>query len=112
MELRRELVAMLGAAQDAKRSLETGDLSLQIRWMRGLATDAIKRCGLEQREPSGRPSALYARRGSLKAESALTHSCSLSPPAAPNSGSSGRTRTYTPSPRARPGGDGGPAIAV
>jgi hypothetical protein len=35
IELKGNLAAMLGAAQNAKRSPETGDLSLQVGWLRG-----------------------------------------------------------------------------
>jgi hypothetical protein len=38
IELKGNLPAMLGAAQNAKRSPETGDLSLQVQMVRGPAT--------------------------------------------------------------------------
>jgi hypothetical protein len=38
IELKGNLAAMLSAATNAKRSPETGDLSLQVQWLRGLAT--------------------------------------------------------------------------
>ena len=38
IELKGNLAAMLSAAQNAKRSPETGDLSLQVEMLRGHAT--------------------------------------------------------------------------
>jgi hypothetical protein len=37
--LQGDLAGMLSAARDSKRSPDTGDLMVQISWLRGLATD-------------------------------------------------------------------------
>ena len=52
IELKGNLAAMLGAAQNAKRSPETGDLSLQVVMVAGAATNIICSFGDLQRDAS------------------------------------------------------------
>jgi hypothetical protein len=48
--LKGDLAGMLSAARDSKRSPETGDLMVQIKWLRGLATAGTCSSGMAQRE--------------------------------------------------------------
>jgi hypothetical protein len=51
IDLKGNLAAMLSAATNAKRSPETGDLSLQVQsWLRGLAAAVIWQVGRPPRE--------------------------------------------------------------
>jgi hypothetical protein len=49
IELKGSLATMLGAAQNAKRSPETGDLSLQVVMVAGPATSGTCSCGAGRR---------------------------------------------------------------